>query len=201
MSRPSRNKSKKGAPSRPIVKVWVEGKTESQYLIHWGRKVRDRVTLVVSSKYGTPLTLVQQAAGDQRVDRKEAKRNTIPATTYWCVFDVDEHPNMPEAHDMARANGIEIIQSNPCLELWFYLHSLKSTREIDRKQAQKDAKEHRGIEHGRVTEAQLDQLTADFAVAEKHAIELDAWHESVDHKLGANPSSGMWRLVRHLSSF
>jgi hypothetical protein len=38
------------------------------------------------------------------------------------VFDVDEHPNLREARDMAKGNDIELAISNPCFELWLVLH-------------------------------------------------------------------------------
>jgi hypothetical protein len=35
----------------------------------------------------------------------------------WCVFDIDEHPVIPEAKDQAPANRIELTISNPYFEL------------------------------------------------------------------------------------
>jgi hypothetical protein len=44
----------------------------------------------------------------------------------WCVLDVDEHPKLHEARQLANARGIELAISNPCFELWLLLHFRES---------------------------------------------------------------------------
>ena len=43
-------------------------------------------------------------------------------TKFGVYFDVDEHPGISDAKQMARASGIKLAISNPCFELWLLLH-------------------------------------------------------------------------------
>ena len=72
-----------------------------------------------------PKTLVERAVAMKREAALEAKRKKDENLKYdqvWCVFDIDEHPFVPEAKQQARDNGIEVAISNPCFELWALLH-------------------------------------------------------------------------------
>lgn len=40
----------------------------------------------------------------------------------WCVFDVDQFPDVAEAVETAAQHGIRVAVSNPCFELWLLLH-------------------------------------------------------------------------------
>jgi hypothetical protein len=77
---------------------------------------------------GTPKTLVERAAErkkDADGKSRKLKDDNQKYEEVWCVFDVDEHPLIPEAKNQARANGIEMAISNPCFELWALLHLAK----------------------------------------------------------------------------
>ncbi len=74
---------------------------------------------------GTPKTLVERAVERKREADGNARKLKDDNQKYdevWCVFDIDEHPLIPEAKDQASANGIELAISNPCFELWALLH-------------------------------------------------------------------------------
>jgi len=53
--------------------------------------------------------------------RREKEVNLL-YNSVWCVFDVDDHPRVADARQMAADNGIELAISNPCFELWLLLH-------------------------------------------------------------------------------
>jgi len=55
------------------------------------------------------------------------------------VFDVGEHPKLPEALDLARRHEIAVAISNPCIELWFLLHFERQMAFIGRWDAQRRA--------------------------------------------------------------
>lgn len=100
--------------------------TEPQYLLGFKRWCRNPlVEVVVDPGHGVPLTLVRRAK-DARLDAEHrAARERDDNVAYdevWCVFDVDDHPNLDQACQMARDNGIEVALSNPCFELWLLLH-------------------------------------------------------------------------------
>ena len=62
--------------------------------------------------------LKRQAADKARLEKDE----NLLYEQVWCVFDFDEHPNVAEARQLARDNGLRLAMSNPCFELWLLLH-------------------------------------------------------------------------------
>lgn len=55
-----------------------------------------------------------RAAGDEA--RRE-RDDHLRFDEVWGVFDIDEHPNLPEVRELAAENGIELAISNPRFEL------------------------------------------------------------------------------------
>ena len=117
-------------PSRepkPVILIVCEGqKTEPQYLEGFKRACHNpRVEIKISDRHGVPRTLVEIAKHLKAEREKAAKQyedENIAYDSVWCVFDIDEHPNVPDARQMARDNEIEVAISNPCFELWLLLH-------------------------------------------------------------------------------
>jgi hypothetical protein len=144
---------------------------------------------------GSPLQLVERAVETRRIEIKDARRGRGRAhDQIWCVFDIDEHPNVPQAIDLARRHEIDLSISNPCLELWFLLHFQDQTGYIDRFEAQRRAQAH--LKCGKVlTDKALAELERRYADALKRAIKLDSKHRGDGSAPGANPSSGIWRLI------
>ncbi len=123
--------------------AFVEGlRTEELYLTYWHRRYRDRVNVTIDEFRGGPLQLVRHAVDAKKQEAQDEKRGRGRAhDEIWCVFDVDEHPNMPEAAQLARQHGINLAVSNPCLELWFILHFENCSTYIDRKDAQRRSRD------------------------------------------------------------
>lgn len=70
-------------------------------------------------------TLVDRALELKREAEAQAHSERDENLAYdevWCVFDVDAHPKVAEARDLAQRNGLHLAMSNPCFELWLYLH-------------------------------------------------------------------------------
>ena len=108
--------------SKPVILVVTEGAvTEPEYLRGLARASRNpRVRIVVIEGAGVPRTIVETAVERKDAAEIRAKREGDQNLIYdevWCVFDVDQHPRIPEAMQMARDNGIELAISNPCIEL------------------------------------------------------------------------------------
>lgn len=123
--RPARRQQQIEARER--ILVLCEGKnTEPQYIDGFRRWCRNPlVEVVIPNIHGVPLTLVREAKKLRDEAREQANREHDDFLAYdrvWCVFDVDEHPNLPEAMNMAKGNAIELAISNPCFELWLVLH-------------------------------------------------------------------------------
>jgi len=112
---------------KPVILVVTEGAvTEPEYLRGFQSAYRNpRVTIQVAPEHGVPRTLVELAKQYKEDAEAEAARERDDNLAYdsvWCVFDIDEHPHVGEAKEMARDNGIHLAISNPCIELWLVLH-------------------------------------------------------------------------------
>lgn len=182
-------------PRREIL-VFTEGRrTEPHYLKHWEREHRDRVLLHVSDFHGTPRSLVDHAVDAKRQAVREARRGRGRAhDEVWCVFDQDEHPNIREALEKAAANGIGVVLSNPCIELWFLLHFSDQTAHVDREAAQRRSRQKLECDKS-LTPAALASLTGRYAEAKRRARRLDEKHAGDGSPHHSNPSSNMWGLI------
>jgi hypothetical protein len=126
--------------------------------------------------------------GEERRGRGAAYSN------YWCVFDIDEHPNIPRALELAAAHGISVAVSNPCIELWFLLHFQDQRAALDRAEAQRKSCDLLG--YGKVpTTKALAELVSRYEDARLRAKALNSKHELDGSPSGSNPSSGAWQLI------
>lgn len=142
--RPQRSIKRRPTRLIPNIKLYIfcEGKNTEPEFIDDFRKTHGNnlVELIIEPAAGAPLTLVTKARDKIRALRKHASKSTDPLNKLyevWAVFDRDEHANIAEAFDMARANNIFIGYSNPCFELWPYLHFKEHTAPIHRHDLQK----------------------------------------------------------------
>ncbi|MFJ7325624.1 RloB family protein [Streptomyces cyaneofuscatus] len=79
------------------------------------------------SKRRKPLPLVEEAipfvVSAERAARKaglEEENWNWPQV--WCLFDRDQHEDIPSAFARAKKAGVKIAYSHPCFELWRLLH-------------------------------------------------------------------------------
>ncbi len=110
------------------------------------------------------------------------------------MFDRDEHPNFAKAIDLADRHGINLAISNPCLELWFILHSEDQTAYLERHAAQRRAEDLLGCSKV-LTDSALGALAERYDEARRRAVKLDEKHAGDGSPPGDNPSSGVWRLI------
>jgi hypothetical protein len=158
------------------------------------------VIITVDARGGAPLTLTERAVATKQEAERDAKHSRGRAyDAVWCMFDRDIHPNVPEALELARRNGVEVVMSNPCIELWFILHFEDQTAAIDRHPAQRRSAELLGCEKN-LTVAATDSLYGRYDDARRRALALDSKHEGDGSPPRSNPSSDVWRLVDHARS-
>jgi hypothetical protein len=145
--------------------------------------------------HGTPAALVRRAADTKTAnERAERKSRGRAHDEVWCVFDIDEHPHVHDAIELATARRISLAISNPCIELWFLLHFTDQTAYVSRHEAQAEAKTH--LRCGKdLDEAALELLATRFSVAKTRAERLDSKHEGDGTRAPGNPSSGVWGIV------
>ncbi|KIF75220.1 RloB [Streptomyces sp. 150FB] len=158
--------------------------TERQYLQGLRDHLRNpAVSVVVRGKACSPTQLVAYA-------RVQRDLNRDGYDEVWCVFDVDEYPDVAEAALAARRAGIEIAVSNPCFELWLLLHFADQRGHVDsyRKLLPLLLKHVPGYDKTKVDFAKYRDCVPE---AGERARGLDP--SGVEHE--RNPSTGVWRLT------
>jgi len=182
---------------RTSLMVFAEGeKTEPIYLTCWHRIYRDRVIVKIAEhQETTPYELVERAAAQRSSDLREEKRGRGDAfQQYWCIFDVDEHPKIPEALQLAESNSVNVALSGPNIELWFLIHFEPRTAYIDRYEAKKKAYLFLGCGKALSSPA-LDLLIERYPIARERAQGLETKHRGDGSVRPWNPSSDVWKLV------
>jgi hypothetical protein len=185
--------------SRRQILAFVEGKrTEERYLVDWARRYRDHVLLTVDPFRGVPTSLIEQAVKRQRDEKRDERRGRGRSyDEIWCVFDVDEHPDLSRVRDLGRRHNIHLAISNPCLELWFILHFEGQWAWIHRHQAQERSQELLGCEKVLGHDA-LEALFERYEGAIERARVLERRHVEAGSSPEENPSSSVWKLVESI---
>ncbi len=97
---------------------------------------------------------------------------------------------------MARDNGIELAMSNPCVELWLWLHFADQPGMQHRHDLQSMMKQHipnydRHVDYS--------DYAAGYDEAVRRASRLDE-NANLDNDEGRNPTTGVWRLTESIRS-
>lgn len=204
---PSKRRNRQRRPARgaprlnpkPRLLVFCEGEnTEPQYIEAFRKWCRNpRVDVEIAKERGVPLTLVRAAKERKLEVEAEARRaedDNIAYDEVWCVFDVDEHPNMNDAQQMALSNNIQLAVSNPCFELWLLLHFRESPGMQHRHDLQKMVG---GFIKNYNKHVNFDLFKTGYPAAVTRAQRLDA-QASADGEEGRNPTTGVYRLTESI---
>ena len=184
---------------KPRILVVCEGtNTEPQYVNGFRRWIRNpRVDVEISREHGVPLTLVRKAKAMKKEAEERARRGDDENIAYdqvWCVFDVDDHPNLNDAKVMAKDNGILCAISSPCFELWLLLHfrdnpGMQHRRDINRMLVAFIPDYDKGIK--------FEQFKAGYADAVVRAERMDQQAAEVRED-GRNPTTNVYQLTRSI---
>lgn len=112
-------------PEKRIL-ILCEGESEVKYFLSYRTAEENRERLkgveveVYKPRNHSPVGLVKEA----KKQFKESKRDGMPYTSVWVVFDKDGHANIPNAFEEARTAtpAINIAFSAICFEYWILLH-------------------------------------------------------------------------------
>ena len=110
------------------------------------------------------------------------------------MFDIDDHPHVPEAKSLAEQNGILLGISNPCFELWLLLHLSECPGALHRHTAQSTLKRHVPDYDKSVD---LAIYMPGYHNAVQRAKYLDKLAESVGEP-GRNPTTGIYELTEKI---
>lgn len=193
-----RRRAPRREPRRRILVVCEGGVTEAGYFRDLRAAFRNPLVEVeIDDEGGVPKTLVERAAERKRAAEREARSRRDDFLRYdevWCVFDIDEHPHLPDARQQARDNGIDLAVSNPCFELWALLHFQNQTSYLERRDARSRLKRHLPDYEKALP---FHRLKPGYSEAVTRAYELDRRCEA-DGEPGRNPSTGVHRLTEQI---
>lgn len=199
MGNPKTDNLRRRGPRReplPRFLVVCEGEvTEKEYVSHPRHTERIPINLTVEAG-GTPKTPVETAVRLM----KEAAKSQDPNDHFdqvWCVFDIDEHPKIPDARQQAHDNGISLVISNPCFDLWILLHYQDLRQPTHRHRVQSACRKHIPAYD---KSPPCEELFERFPEAEERAIALNKWHATRGTD-GQNPSTNAHDLVAKIRSY
>src|SRR5262249_19618035 len=181
---------------KPIILIVCEGeRTEPEYFDGFSRFCRNpRVRIAIAPEHGGPRTVVNTAKERKKEAEAAARREADENLVYdsvWCVFDVDDHPQVADAMQMARDNGIELAISNPCFELWLLLHFRDSPGMQHRAAMQRMLSKHVPGYDKRV---EFMVYGAGYRQAVERAKRMDEAAQSSGES-GRNPTTGVYKLT------
>lgn len=195
--RPARPAPFRNAKKR--ILVVCEGSTEKEYVDGYVMSLRNSLVVSVEAvgNAGVPMTVVEMAKELKSSNAEQAlveKDSNVSFDSVWVMFDVDEHPRVDDAKIMARDNGIGVAVSNPCIELWLYLHFADSPGMQDR---------HRMLRllrdkiPGYTKHVQFKEFVAQVDIAKQRAHRLDE-QADLDKESGRNPTTSIWKLLEDI---
>ncbi len=183
---------------KPVILVVCEGeRTEPEYFKEFATAYRKLVDVGIAREHGVPRTLVNIAKKykEEAEDAARRKRDeNLADDSIWCVFDVDDHPHVPDALQMARDNDIKLAISNPCFELWLLLHFRDSPGMQHRgKIVQLLSKHVSGYDKG----VEFTVYSVGYEQAVARAKRMDQSAQSAGD-LGRNPTTRVYKLTEEI---
>ena len=182
---------------KPRILVVCEGRfSEPEYLN--GLIIacaNPRVSVEIKPGSGVPKTIVEFAKELKLQNRQEAKRGNDENILYesiWCVFDIDDHPNVPGSKRMAKDNGLEVAISSPAFELWLLLHFRGFPGQQHRDKITRMLKKF-VPSYDKHVEFRSD-YQATYSAAVDRALKMDQDAIEADEE-NRNPTTGFYRLT------
>lgn len=113
---------------KEIILIATEGKnkTERNYFREFNRSIKGCAIVFSDGNNTDPVNIVNDALNS--ADKRDIEPQN--GDSIYAVFDTDfkKESQISEARKLAERNGVEIILSNPCFEVWLLLHFRYSTR-------------------------------------------------------------------------
>jgi hypothetical protein len=197
----SRSATKGGKRAKSIILIVCEGlETEIKYFEGFKDPRHDFNIHVIKGKTQDPIDLVKDAV--HFAEKEGLVLGEENGDSAWCVFDVDDSDDarLNRAKQLADQQQVNVALSNPCIELWFLLHFLYTTRnfangkevlqELLKPERMPDYQKNRSVFH------LLDGERQQMAIS--HAERLNKYHAKENRNLynrSSNPSTQIFKLV------
>jgi hypothetical protein len=187
---------------KPIILIVSEGEvTEPEYLEGFAAACQNsRVRIETIGAAGVPRTVVTVARDKKKKAASRASREGDDFLAYdevWCVFDVDDHPEVQNALQMARDNGLLTAMSNPCIELWLYLHFADQPGLQHRDALMAKLQRHLPAYSKNNKHIDITTFKSAYQVARDRAQRLEENASEADDE-GRNPTTGFWKLTESI---
>ncbi|MEV0842229.1 RloB family protein [Actinocatenispora sera] len=196
---PSRSRMRRrpgGRSPRGQFLIFGEGLvTERAYLSALRSELR-AANMEYTRVPGNPYNIVSRACAI-------SSREVAPNDQVWCIFDVESptpHPRIREALELAAKNNIQCAVSNPCFELWLYLHrkdgnSFATTSDMEQRLC--------GIfpAYAKKKTIGYSLIKDQFDEAKRRARVLERLHSNPIDPISCNPTTNVWKLVDSLREF
>lgn len=192
----TRNKSNRRAKRVILIACEGKNKTERNYFNGFAGRDKDYVIKIVPGNETDPVSLVKQTINklhDYSLNIKDDDRA-------FCVFDTDtdmrKNTQINAAVKLARDNGINVITSCPCIELWFLLHFEYTTAFLDNSMVLSKLKKY--IPEYMKNYNIYPKISRYMFDAIKHAQRLEKYQLGLNRKIisvGANPHSDVYKVL------
>lgn len=150
---------------------------------------------------GIPMTVVNAAIEERQgllEKARKSKDRLDRVFRVWAIFDRDAHPDVPEALQLARSNGVDVAFSDPCFELWPLLHLTDYGGTHGRHKVQSFLNQHMpNYHHDKNPIVDFEMIREKFDNAFKRAQLLEKSREAEGNVDGC-PSTTMGTLVRKI---
>ncbi|GEM_PF-1491793 len=131
-------------PYKRIHMVFEGRITEPEYIDSFIRSRKEKVAVpgIIVRGAGEPKSIITKCVEIRDDLLRDSKLVSIGRTDdIWAIFDVDEHEHLIDAIHLAKENNFFCAISNPCIEVWGFMHKQKLDRPLSRHEAQKGLKD------------------------------------------------------------
>lgn len=178
--------------------------TEKEYFEYVRKSLANSpLKLDVEAKGRNPAALLSRAIDLRDEDKREARRNNDRENVYrgvWVVTDTDDFTaELVDLIAVAASEGIDLIISNPCFELFMVLHDRDYAKHCETAQIQAVAKKIDMLTGGNGKSIIFDKILGNFEQAEVYSHGLRRRHERDGKSFpNDNPSTSVDLIVRTL---
>ena len=179
----SRRTASKQKETKPLFWVFCEGETEKEYVIFL--RSRYRIPIRIEIK------IVKSNISDAYIKSFKGKGFTHDKDRNFLMYDADVKDVLEK---IKKLKNIELLLSNPCIELWFLLHYEGHRAYIDskgcvRKLEEKLEEKKDSYKKGTINKALKNQFIEKCSEACSRAKQLDP---------DKNPSSNIYEFIEAL---
>ncbi len=206
------SRGRKKRKEKSVIAIITEGReTEPLYFRHFNSREKSIRVLVIENKASGADTdlksLLLKAASYKAQNLLSPKKGDA----VWIVADGDVDyttPGAPEAKNralsearkQAKSHEIQLAISNPCFELWYYLHFEYSTGFLKDYEAVKSKLTH--LPEYEKNQDVFERIAVHTDDAIQRAKRLEQYHldngEALPLSLDANPFTEVYRLVEQI---